>query len=337
MRIAMIASGDGPNARYRVFGPAEALRARGHRVFASVFREMKDTNSLLDYDVVLGWRMHDEFFTRVVRLLGDANIGFVWDNDDNFTALEQKGRANYRLFNSLRGHRLLADMEALMRAANIVTTPSAGLAAYYRETVGADVRVLENYVEPASPRFTPSKPQQVVVGWIAHMEHQTDIERLGLQETMQRLLDRHPHVHVVTVGCGLGVDSERYHHIRNVPFEDLRGYVSSFDVGLAPIVDSAFNRSRSNVKVKEYATLGVPWLASPIGPYEGLGQDEGGRLVSDDRWYDEVERLVLDGRARRKLAKRAAKWARSQTFEENAHRWEAAFREAAERAGRRVS
>jgi glycosyltransferase involved in cell wall biosynthesis len=336
MRIAMIASGDGANARYRVFGPAEALRARGHRVFASVFAEMKDPNSLLDYDVVLGWRMHDVFFTRVARLLADAKVGFIWDNDDNFLALEQRGRSNTRFFNSLRGRRLLADMNALMRVANIVTTPSAGLAAHYRERIETDVRVVENYVGPISPRSTPSKPNQVVVGWVAHMEHQTDIERLGLRASMERLLERHPHVQVVTVGCGLGLDSERYHHIRSVPFEDLRGYVSAFDVGLAPIADSAFNRSRSNVKVKEYAAMGVPWLASPIGPYEGLGQDQGGRLVADDRWYEEVERLVVDGRVRRKLAKRAGKWAANQTIEANAHVWENAFREAAERAGRRV-
>jgi len=336
VRIALIASGDGANARYRVFGPGEALRARGHRVLATVFADMKEPNALLDYDVVLGWRMHDEFFTRLARAMGERRIGLVWDNDDNFLALEQRGRANTRFFNSLRGRRLLADMRVLMRTANIVTTPSAGLAAHYRESVETEVRVLENYVAPVTPRSTPSKPEQVVVGWVAHMEHQTDIERLGLRATFERLLERHPHVHVVTVGCGLGIASERYHHIRSVPFEELRSYVTAFDVGIAPIADSDFNRSRSNVKVKEYAALGVPWLASPIGPYEGLGQDEGGRLVPDDRWYDELERLVLDAKARRKLAKRAAKWGARQTFEANVQVWEETLREAAARAGRRV-
>ncbi len=336
MRVALIASGDGANARYRVFGPAAALSARGHRVFASVFADMRDPNTLLDFDVVLGWRMHDEFFTRVARLLGERRVGFVWDNDDNFLALERRGDRNTQFMRSLGGRRLLADMDALMKLANIVTTPSAGLAAHYRERIETDVRVVENYVAPAEARSTPSNPQRFVVGWVANKEHETDIERLGLRTAMERLLERHPHVEVATIGCSLGIANERYHFIRGVPFEDLRNYVRQFDVGLAPIADSAFNRSRSNVKVKEYAALGVPWLASPIGPYEGLGQDEGGRLVPDDRWYEEVERLVLDGRARRKLAKRAAKWAAKQTLEANAHVWEQTFREAAERAGRRL-
>jgi glycosyltransferase involved in cell wall biosynthesis len=336
MRIAMIALGESANAQYRVYDPADALRARGHRVFTAVFEELRARGSLLDFDVVYGWRIHSPGFARVARLLAERDVGFVWDNDDNLSAIDVKGRTNHRFFTGLNGHRILAEQSAMMRMANLVTTPSAGLADHFRGMTDADVRVIENYVGPISPRTVSSKPQRIVIGWVAHMEHQTDIERLRLQEPLQRLLDRHPHVHVASIGCGLGLKSDRYHHERYVPFEELRGYVASFDIGLAPIVDSAFNRSRSNVKVKEYAALGIPWLASPIGPYAALGSDEGGCLVADDRWYEELERLVLDGRARRKLAKRGVKWARRQTIEENVHVWEATFQEAAERAGRRV-
>jgi glycosyltransferase involved in cell wall biosynthesis len=329
VRIAMIASGDGANARYRVFGPADALRARGHRVFASVFAEMRDPNALLEFDVVYGWRMHDAFFTRVAKLLGERRVGFVWDNDDDIGAtdlvtVDRRGRATRA--SALERRRVVTDMTALMRLADIVTTPSAGLAEHYRDSVETEVRVLENYVQPTPPRPEPGH-DQLVVGWVANAEHRADVERLGLRDAMQRLLDRHPHVNVATVGCGLGLDSERYHHIRGVPFDDLRGYVATFDVGLAPIADTPFNRSRSNVKVKEYAALGIPWLASPIGPYAGLGADEGGRLVPDDRWH---------ARGRRKLAKKALKWGRRQTIEANADVWERTLREAAERAGRRV-
>lgn len=337
MRIALIASGDGANARYRVFGPAQALQARGHRVFASVFAQMKEPNALLDFDVVLGWRMHDEFFTRLARAMPERKIGLVWDNDDNFLALEPRANASSAFLRTLRGRRVLADMQALMRIANVVTTPSAGLAEHYRELVGTDgVRVVENFVAPTDARPTPAKPQRILVGWVANREHESDVERLGLRASMERLLASRPEVEVATIGCSLGIQSERYHHVRGVEFDELRGYVRQFDIGIAPIADSAFNRSRSNVKVKEYAALGVPWLASPIGPYADLGEKQGGRLVPDDRWYEELERLVRDGRARRKLAKRAARWAEQQTFEANVHVWEDALREAAERAGRSV-
>ena len=334
----MIASGDGPNARYRVFGPARALQARGHQVFASVFGQMHDPNALFDFDVVYGWRMYDEFFTRIAKRLGEHGVGLVWDNDDNIGAtdlvtVDRRGRATRA--STLEKRRVVADMTTLMRLANVVTTPSAGLAEHFRETVDTEVRVLENFVEPTPPR-EQSSGGQVVVGWVANAEHRNDVEPLGLRDAMLRLLDRNPQVSVATIGCGLRLESERYHHIRGVRFEELRSYVASFDVGLAPIADTTFNRSRSNVKVKEYAALGIPWLASPIGPYAGLGADEGGRLVPDDRWHEEVERLVLDARGRRKLTKKALKWSRSQTIEANVGVWERTLREAAERAGRRV-
>jgi glycosyltransferase involved in cell wall biosynthesis len=332
MRIAMIAQDDGPNARYRVFHPMEALGRRGHDVFGGVFERMADPTELLGYDVVHCSRLYDPRFRRLARGFAERGVGFVWDNDDNLTQLDVKGRPNHRVFSGLSGRRIFGEMAALMRTADIVTTPSSGLAEVYREATGADVRVVENYVRFVDARQAPRAPREVVVGWVAHVEHQTDIERLRLREPMQRLLDRNPHLHVVSIGCGLGLTGDRYHHIRRLAFEDLREQISRFDLGIAPIADTPFNRGRSNVKVKEYAAMGVPWLASPIGPYASLGQDEGGVLVADDRWCEEIERLARDHRARRKLGKRAAKWASAQTVEANAHRWEAVLREAAERA-----
>ncbi len=113
--------------------------------------------------------------------------------------------------------------------------------------------------------------------------------------------------------------------------------IASFDIGIALIDDIPFNRARSDVKVKEYAAAGVPWLASPIGPYAGLGEKQGGRLVADDDWFAALDRLVRKERERHKLAKRAASWAREESLERNLHRWEAVMVEAAElaRRGRR--
>jgi len=108
--------------------------------------------------------------------------------------------------------------------------------------------------------------------------------------------------------------------------------LTEWDVGLAVIADIPFNRARSNVKLKEYAALGLPWLASPIGPYAGTGEKQGGRLVPDDGWYDALERLVLKPRERRKLAKRAAKWGREQTIGANVAVWEKALEGAVARA-----
>jgi hypothetical protein len=96
----------------------------------------------------------------------------------------------------------------------------------------------------------------------------------------------------------------------------------------------SFNRVRSNIKVKEYSASGVPWLASPIGPYKGLGEEQGGRLVPNHGWAEALTDLVTDAPGRAALAERAAVWGRSQTVTNNVAEWEAVFALAAERAGR---
>ncbi|HMJ02338.1 MAG TPA: hypothetical protein VK506_05315, partial [Conexibacter sp.] len=118
-----------------------------------------------------------------------------------------------------------------------------------------------------------------------------------------------------------------------VQYQQLARYVAAFDVGIAPIADIPFNRAKSNVKVKEYAAMGVPWLASPIGPYADLGEKQGGRLVPDDRWFEELEHLVSDARARKRLAKRGIKWANGQRLRRNLGVWEAALQRAIALAG----
>ena len=112
----------------------------------------------------------------------------------------------------------------------------------------------------------------------------------------------------MSVGVDLGVRSDRYIHRPFVPFPELPDAIAQFDLAIAPIADVSFNRVRSNIKVKEYAAGGVPWLASPIGPYKDLGEQQGGRLVVDYGWAEALTDLVTDHAARASLAERSAAW-----------------------------
>ncbi len=131
---------------------------------------------------------------------------------------------------------------------------------------------------------------------------------------------------VVSYGVDLRLGHDRYRHVQFVPFPELTTAVSEFDIGLAPLIDHPFSRTRSNVKLKEYAAAGVPWLASEVGPYLGLGEREGRAPRSTRRLVNAaISRLVDRERERRKLAKRARAWVERQTIERNVDHWESAF------------
>jgi glycosyltransferase involved in cell wall biosynthesis len=170
-----------------------------------------------------------------------------------------------------------------------------------------------------------------VVGWIAGLEHAVDASRLGIGDVLLGLLNDYPKLRVAVIGHDLRLGHERYFHLERTDFASLLHSAAAFDIGIAPLADSPFNASRSNVKLKEYAALGVPWLASPVAPYAGLGSEQGGLLVEDGGWEPAVRELIEHPLRRRRLAQRAREWAKTQTIEAAATHWEAAFEDAVRR------
>ena len=149
-----------------------------------------------------------------------------------------------------------------------------------------------------------------------------DVQRLPIVAALHRTLEERPDVRVVSIRLRLGLQHEHYEHRPAVSLWELSQALAEFDVGIAPLADTAFNRSRSTVKLKEYATAGTPWLASPTGPYVGLGEKQGGRLVPDDGWHEAIARLIDKPRERGRLAKRAARWDNAQVLSKNLDAWE---------------
>ena len=102
-----------------------------------------------------------------------------------------------------------------------------------------------------------------------------------------------------------------------------------WDIGLAPLADTAFNRCKSAIKPLDYAALGLAVLASDVAVFQGsLADGAGGMLVANTEaaWYAALSRLVRDGALRRALADagRSAFAARG-TLAANAAAWRAAW------------
>ncbi len=331
MRIALLSNPNLVNSNYRAYQPMNVLACRGHDVQANERNRPARLPELLRCDVVHVHRVATPDMRDIAQRLRDAGIGIVWDNDDDVTAMP-KSNPLYSRFGGIKSREMLAGVTAMVRLADIVTTPSEVLAEQYRELGATDVRVLENYLPREFEGVRRPKHDGVVIACLAALEHQVDYQQLGLLDTLRRLLDAHPDMRVLSVGLGLGLKSDRYEDVKEVAFLDLVRPLARADIGIAPLVDIAWNRARSNVKLKEYAAAGLAWLASPVGPYRTMGEDQGGRLVADGDWYAEIERLIVNERERRKLAKRGSRWVKREGIERHAERWETALQDAATRA-----
>lgn len=317
-------------AFYRGVYPLEAMERRGHEIVWP----HNDTGDprleeLASCDAIFVFRRSEATLLKTLRTLVANGSALVWDTDDDLAAIP-KNSPLYKSIGGLHGQRRFADTVRIARMAHVVTTTSRTLAARYESNGIAEVEVIENHLQRRSWR-RPQRHRGLVVGWIAGMEHTADVVGLGLTETLEAIQRDHPDVQVESVGVDLHL-RERYTRHSQAHFNDLPRHMARYDIGLAPLIDIPFNAARSNIKVKEYAASGVPWLASPRAPYVDLGERQGGLLVADDEWPTAIDRLLNDKRLRKKLSRNGRAWALTQTIDAVADRWEQVFLHAVDRA-----
>jgi glycosyltransferase involved in cell wall biosynthesis len=328
MRITSLVPERTIESIYRSVIPMQALAHRGHSVHIEERDEIRDPAALLDYDAIHIMRISHPLMVLLARRLQQRGVAVVWDNDDQRVALleeatrvpGQEGLAAQRFFSSMR---------SMARVADAVTTPSEALAGLHAADSRREVQILPNLLPPTFRRPERMMPHEGFhLGWLAMPNHQESFEALEIRETLEHLLARHAHLHITGVGLDLGLRSRRYFPVVGLPYGTVAERIANFDLALAPLADTAVNQARSDVKLKEYAAAGVPWLASPVGPYASLGEQEGGRLVADGDWFAAIEGLMNDVDRRRVLSQRGMRWAAGETIETRIDVWERTFQDA---------
>jgi hypothetical protein len=68
----------------------------------------------------------------------------------------------------------------------------------------------------------------------------------------------------------------------------------NYDIGLAPLLDTPFNRGRSGLKALQFSELGVQGVLSRRAPYTDYAELPGMHLVSDDSaaWTEQIVELA---------------------------------------------
>jgi glycosyltransferase involved in cell wall biosynthesis len=335
MRIATMFSTEPANASYRAQMPVSVLAMMGHDVApAEESLHTADPRELVSYDLVHVFRLFDTETRRKLEYLKGEGVAVCWDQDDDISGYPEEGPM-YEQVGGAIGKWMYAEGLKLARLADVVTTPSQTLAEKFRGAGAHDVRVIENYIHPVLLEAEPQPHEGIVIGWTAGLEHRADLTYLPIVAALERILERHKDVRVVSVALDLEIQSDRYTCSPAIGFLDLAEQAAQWDIAIAPIADIPFNRTRSNIKLKEYAAAGVPWLASPVGAYADMGEQQGGLLVPDDGWYEALDDLIRHRRKRKRLGKQAKRWATEQSMLAAGRLWEQAFMAAIERANER--
>lgn len=109
-----------------------------------------------------------------------------------------------------------------------------------------------------------------------------------------------------------------------MPGENLSDYPQvlasyGWDIALAPIVDTSFNTSKSDLKLKEYSAVGFPMIASRVTPYiEAKANGCNVRLASTFKeWYNYIKELIVDAELRHKISKENKEWVKQYWVDDN--------------------
>lgn len=338
MRIGILYTTDVYNSIYRALLPGDAIRGKGHdvRMIQHDDYTRVPMEHFADREVVHIFRRHDKVVSKFVDQLRARGIGVTYDNDDDLRLAPQESEF-FRKHRATGLHRLFREQVSIMQRAHIVTTTTDKLAERWAKEVDRPIEVVPNFLGPQHFVRTARNDSGIVVGWVAGKEHIADARRLHVAETLRRVMEKRPEVRVVTMGVRLDLDASRYTHHEHIPLHRLVEHVRKFDVGIAPLSDIPMSYARSDVKVKEYSAVGVPWLASNRGPYVSIPPKHGGLLVEDDEWENAILELVSSKWKRLQLRRCAERWARSQRIDKHVGRWEAVWQEAAEMAKQAVA
>jgi glycosyltransferase involved in cell wall biosynthesis len=324
----------------------------------------------VDCDVLVLQRPLTAGLVDVIRAAKAAGVAVVVETDDDFESIDPANIAWRTVHPTQSPDRNWRHLRTACELADLVVVTTPALAARYGRH--GRVRIIPNYV-PRSYLYERREElagRELRVGWSGSVDtHPRDLQ--VTRGAVARVLARHDlKFHLIGSGrrpvldpatgaqavdpdtgelvtvlddriprnLNLRPDATFAHTGGWLSLENYPRGLAKLDVGIVPLDPGAFNEAKSWLKGLEYAALGVPFVASPTGPYRALAELGAGELAGRPReWERQLERLVVDEdwRLERQAAGRAV--ARGLVIEDHADEWLDAWRAAADHHARTAS
>lgn len=231
----------------------------------------------------------------------DKNTGkfprLVIDMDDNFFAVPSDNPA-YEETDPLRRH-----FASCLRMADGVTVSVPMLGKLY-EPYNKNIYVNKNGLDFGIWDKLKTKPnkRKIRIGWRGAFGHKYDIEMIrGAIEAIQK---DYPMVEFVTLGWDGWKSKYKTEVNKHVSLFDYPAKLASLniDIAIVPLVDSAFNRCKSNLAYLEFSALKIPTVISPVENQKGMVTME---AQSNYDWYNALEKLIKDEKYRKSQGEKA--------------------------------
>jgi GT2 family glycosyltransferase/glycosyltransferase involved in cell wall biosynthesis len=250
---------------------------------------------------------HSELLLRYCR---DNKIPLIYDLDDDLLDIPRNHPDAQRL------RPLARSVERMLRGAEMawVTTPAL------RQRVAKlrnNIRLMPNalderlWADPPARRHGRGGPVRMLfMGTLTH-----DEDFAVVQDALARLHSDFPGRFTFDM-IGVSNRSDLPDWVNRVPLAinanlSYPGFVNwlisqpGWDVGIAPLADTAFNAAKSAIKAMDYAALGLAAVASDVAAYAEALPGHWRVKNTEPAWYEALSRLVRDAALRHSMAAEA--------------------------------
>jgi glycosyltransferase involved in cell wall biosynthesis len=308
---------------YRIREPLRGLSIRGHQTRSLPVANLE---AFEQWDVVLVRGLHNPRNSMLWRWAAQSGKPAlrVYDLDDDIWAWPP-GTKEYDYWTDER--RL--NVELNIQCADLVTTPTHSLAEILAE-LNPRVAVLPNTIPDKLLHLLPQRRDKFIIGWQGAHQHVIDLQLI--YNPVLRFMLRHSNVefHLWGPHGTLDFPDALANRIITFPWTSRvwDHYLRlNMDIGLAPInMGERFNETKSDIRLREYAALGIPFIASAGTTYANTALAARGMLAdTEDEWEEALEQLYRKPNLRYWMSEQGRLRARLWTTEDNGKEWESAY------------
>lgn len=284
-----------------------------------------------DYDIIwMHYIDNPKLFSWLKVACERHGTKIVMDIDDNFLDLDPSNPANEQMGRGKAKRSHLATILSFCDAITVSTLPLKNvLTEHFKAVHGVDkdIFIIPNCNE-IKEWDTPKQNQKhngLVIGYMGSISHQDDLNMI--LPAIKKVMEKYPDVGFQLMGqltldgakkvFGKWKQELRKRIIMIQPTATQKEFpewlsTQPWDIGIAPLVDSPFNQSKSHIKWMEYSMFEIPTVASKVYPYykdvfgvPTIEDMETGVLAREDEWEEKLSMLIEDEKLRKKLGKNA--------------------------------
>lgn len=325
--ILFVARDDGGCGYFRCLQPAKFITrlglAKGEYVLQNPTKEQ-----VLNADLVVMQNTGSVEASNLCKFMLENNVPFITEYDDFIQHISPHNHGGYMAWNpsTLFVHR---SMESSRIAAGITVSTNQLAREYF--PYNPNIYVIPNYLdqEKWDNPIVKKTDGKIRIGWAGGNAHADDLKMISkvldkivkeykgrvIFETMgmtaHELSGVFPMQATNDVCPSCGYEGELHHY----PGESLENYPlilasKGWDIAVAPVINNSFGNCKSDLKIKEYAALGIPVVASPVVPYKEAAASNAQILFAEsfDEWYNSIKDLIENQVKREQMIKANRDW-----------------------------